>query len=712
MNTEKSLSFHEFFKFELGVSLFLLLFAFLVEVFISLIQGVIIWDEYTLLGVLFFGFLYSFLGVVLGLFSTVVGYLTSGAPRQVYLKFFGIAFPSVLVACLYLTEAIHPRIALLFPEMAMTICYGVIAVAASLLIWAVWRFWLRKRTSAVGIVEFFQGSIIFLALLVIWVFSMDVGFIKDPFDWPQRLLFASAWLGVFLLGFPLVRIISGRLTRYFSPPAFTLSRKDKLSVTVFLLLAMGYCFVLAERFNPHSPDKYAIRSHAVSNSTEKPNVFLFILDTFRADQLFDYGEEVAPNLTALFRSCVVFKQAYSPSSWTLPATRSIFSSLYSTTARRESSKSQLALHTLPEMLAENGYRTVGFTENHIVTGALFAQGFDRYYALIRFYVSSNFALYRWMPYMPQKVILTCLRAYDLGHGRLTPKILDSLPNSQDSPLFLYVHFNEAHYPYYDDDSFLGGIYPGSKRLAWYSLLEQLHSGNTKLEVEPEDLADMLSRYRQGIESLDRELGHLFESLRNSGFWDNSLIIITSDHGEEFLEHFKWGHGQSLYQELIHVPLLMEFPQGSGITPRVVESPVNIIDIAPTVLDFLGLAEFRTEMQGESLLPLIRGESGNRRGFIFSERIEGGLWHRIYTTIQDSLKFILNRYEDGGSEEELYNLARDPGEKANLWRESEEFLRIKQRSEDFIDSLGGAGFGEESEFDPQTMEKLKAMGYLW
>ncbi len=712
MASQRSLSFSEFFKFELKVSLSLLLFAFLVEIFISLIQGVIIWDEYFLLALLFFGLLYLLLGVLFALFSGIAGYLISAGKRTTDLTFFGILFPSTVIAVAYVTEAIYLPIARLFPGVPMGISYGILAIASLLVLSAAWRFWLRKRTSAVGIVEFFQGSIIFLALLVIWTFSMDVGFIRDSFDWPQRLLFASAWLGVFLLGFPLVRIISGRLTRYFSPPAFTLSRRNKLSVTVFVLLAMGYCFVLAERFNPHSPDKYAIRSHAGSNSTEKPDIFLFVLDTFRADQLWDQGEEVAPNLTALFSESVVFAQAYSPSSWTLPATRSILSSLYSTTARRESSKSQLALHTLPEMLAENGYRTVGFTENHIVTGALFAQGFDRYYALIRFYVSSNFALYRWMPYMPQKIILTCLRAYDLGHGRLTLKILDSLPNSQDSPLFLYVHFNEAHYPYYDDDSFLGGIYPGSRRLAWYSLLEQLHSGNTKLEVEPEDLADMLSRYRQGIESLDRELGHLFESLRNSGFWDNSLVIITSDHGEEFLEHFKWGHGQSLYQELIHVPLLVKFPQGSGITPRVVESPVNIIDIAPTVLDFLGRADLTTEMQGESLLPLIRSESGNRHGLIFSERIEGGIWHRMYCIIQDSLKFILNRYEDGGSEEELYNLARDPGEKVNLWEEREEYLRIKSRCEDFIDSLGGAGFGEESEFDPQTMEKLKAMGYLW
>ena len=112
------------------------------------------------------------------------------------------------------------------------------------------------------------------------------------------------------------------------------------------------------------------------------------------------------------------------------------------------------------------------------------------------------------------------------------------------------------------------------------------------------------------------------------------------------------------------------------------------------------------------MPLIRGENEKVTQLIFSERIEGRRSCKIYTTIQDSLKFILNRYEDGGSEEELYNLARDPGEKVNLWRESEEFLRIKERCEDFLTSLGGEGVEGESEFDSQTLEKLKAMGYLW
>lgn len=712
MNIQETVTFRQFFKFELRVSLSLLLFAFFVEIFISLIQGVIIWDEYALLAFLLFGFAYLALGFLLALFSSIVGYLTCSERRASYLKLFGIAFPSGLVASAYLIEAIHPPIARLFPGIRMITCYGIFVIAALLVVWGVWRFRLRRSLSSAGSAEFLQDGIIFMALVAIWTFSMDIVFITGPSAGTRRLVFAFAWLVIALLGFPLARIVSRRLNRGLSASVSSLSKRSKLSVAVFLLLVIGHCFLLAENYNPRSPDRYAIRSHAVASSAEKPNVFLFVLDTFRADQLFDNGEELAPNLTSLFPDFVVFKQAYSPSSWTLPATRSILSSIYPTTAESKYRNSPLALHTFPEVLAESGYHTIGISENIVATGPILAQGFDRYYALIRFYVSSNFALYRWMPYMPQKVILTCLRAYDLGHGRLTPKILDSLPNSQDSPLFLYVHFNEAHYPYYDDDSFLGGIYPGSRRLAWYSLLEQLHSGNTKLEVEPEDLADMLSRYRQGIESLDRELGHLFESLRNSGFWDNSLIIITSDHGEEFLEHFKWGHGQSLYQELIHVPLLVKFPQGSGITPQVVKSAVNIIDIAPTVLDFLGRADLSTQMDGESLLPLIRGEKDQRPEFIFSEVKENRRRVKIYTTIQDRLKFILTRHDDGRDNQELYNLARDPGEKVNLWEEREEYLRIKSRCEDFIDSLGGAGFGEESEFDPQTMEKLKAMGYLW
>ena len=108
MNNQKSLTFSQFLKFEWKVSLYLLLFAFLVENFVSLIKGVLIWDEYILLGVLFFGFLYLLLAILLGLFSAIVGYLTSGGGRPIYLQLFGIAFPSALIALLYLTEEIPP----------------------------------------------------------------------------------------------------------------------------------------------------------------------------------------------------------------------------------------------------------------------------------------------------------------------------------------------------------------------------------------------------------------------------------------------------------------------------------------------------------------------------------------------------------------------------------------------------------------------------
>ncbi len=712
MNTQKTVTFWQFFKFELRVPLSLLLFAFLVEVFISLIQGVIIWDGYFLLALLFFGVLYLLLGVLFALFSGIAGYLISAGKRTTDLTFFGILFPSTVIAVAYVTEAIYLPIARLFPGVPMGISYGILAIASLLVLSAAWRFWLRKSSPSERSMELLQSGIIFMALAAIWIFSVDVSFIKGSCTWSSRLSFAFAWLGIALFGFPLARIFSRRLTRDLFPSAFSISKRSRLSIAVFLLLAMGYCFLLAKNYNPHSPDKYAIRSHTVSDSTGKPNVFLFILDTFRADQLFDYGEKLAPNLTSLSPECVVFTQAYSPSSWTLPATRAILSSLYPTTAVRVTSRSLLDLRTLAEILAGGGYTTLGFSDNLIATGPVFAQGFDSYDACLRYYVYNNFILFRLLPFLPQRIIHTCLRGSELGTFRLTRRVLRALPHPQDGPLFLYVHFNESHWPYYDEDAFLGGVYPGSGRLAAYSLLAQEYSGKTELEVEPEKLGEMVSRYGGEIKRVDRGLRGFFESLRKRGLWDNSLIIIVSDHGEEFLEHLLWGHGHSLYQELIHVPLLIKFPKGVDITPRVIDCAVNTIDIAPTILDFLGRADLGTQMEGNSLMPLIRGEKGVKPGLIFSERVEGREPFNIYATVQDSLKFILTWYEDGREKNELYNIVEDPGEKVNLWSQTEEFSRIKRRCENFIDSLEGEGFEGKSEFDSQTLEKLKAMGYLW
>ena len=711
MNTRKALTFSQFLKFEWKVSLSLLLFAYLVEVFVSLIQGVIIWDGYVLLAFLLFGFAYLVLGFLLGLFSTIVGYLTCSEKRASHLKLFGIAFPSGLVASAYLIEAIHPPIARLFPGIRMVTCYGIFVIAALLVVWGVWRFTLRRSLASAASVEFLQSGIVLMALVAIWTFSIDASFIKGSFTWSSRLSFALPWLLIALFGFPLAKVACRKFTRHFSLSVSSLSRGGKLSTAVFLLLVTGYCFLLVENYNPHSPDRYAIRSHAVSGSGERPNVFLFLLDTFRADQLFDHGEKLAPNLTSLFPSWVVFKQAYSPSSWTLPATRSIFSSLYPTTAIEKTSESPLALRTLAEILAESGYQTIGVSANITATGPLFAQGFDRYYVYIRHYVYKSFVLFRWLPFLPQRIILTCLRGIELGTSRLTRRVLEVLPNSRERPLFLYVHFNEPHFPYYDENAFLGGVYPGSGRLASYTLLEELYIGKTELEVEPEKLAEMFSRYQGEIRILDRELGRFFDSLQKRGLWDNSLIIIVSDHGEEFLEHLRWGHGQSVYQELIAVPLLFKFPKGVDILPQVVESPVNTIDITPTILDLLGRSDLTTEMQGRSLLPLIRGEKEGQTQLIFSEVSDSYYDIIAYTTIEDSLKFIISYPENGVEEFELYNIVKDPGEKNNLWRESEEALGMKERCENFINHLRGEELREKSKFDPQTRERLKAMGYM-
>jgi len=286
-----------------------------------------------------------------------------------------------------------------------------------------------------------------------------------------------------------------------------------------------------------------------------------------------------------------------------------------------------------------------------------------------------------------------------------------LPNSRERPLFLYVHFNEPPFPYYDEDAFLGGVYPGSGRLASYTLLEELYTGKTELEVEPEKLAEMFSRYRGEIRILDGELGRFFDSLQKRGLWDNSLIIIVSDHGEEFLEHLRWGHGQSVYQELIQVPLLFKFPKGVDILPQVVESPVNTIDITPTILDFLGRADLATEMQRRSLLPLMRGQGERVNQSIFSEVEELYCQVMVYALIEDTLKLILSRDEERENKVELYNIVRDPGEKNNLWRESEEALGMKERCENFINHLQAGELREKSKFDPQTLKRLKAMGYL-
>jgi arylsulfatase A-like enzyme len=218
---------------------------------------------------------------------------------------------------------------------------------------------------------------------------------------------------------------------------------------------------------------------------------------------------------------------------------------------------------------------------------------------------------------------------------------------------------------------------------------------------------MSQLYDGEIAYLDQNLGEFFDTLKRYDLYDNTLIIFTADHGEEFYEHGGWDHGETLYQEMVHVPLIIKYPTGA-FAGMVDEDPARSLDIAPTVLDVLDIDPPPT-MQGFSLHPDSRAR---QPATIFSEEdYEGNVLQAIR---MGNHKLILANEDNprGLALVEFYDLAADPGEQTNLSASHPEVVERLRRELDrtLAYALAHAVAGQTGELDPATRERLQQLGY--
>jgi arylsulfatase A-like enzyme len=404
-----------------------------------------------------------------------------------------------------------------------------------------------------------------------------------------------------------------------------------------------------------------------------PNIVLIVIDTLRPDHLpfYGYQKETAPFLSQLAESGVVFEHVRSTSSWTAPATASIVTSLHP--VQHGVHKGLMAVQmlqrvdphitvnripdavvTAAEALKEAGYSTWGLSDNlNIGFEEGFNQGFDQFR-------TSN----------------------DAGAATVNARLHKWAPEMQTAePYFLYLHYMDPHRPY-------------QKRAPWY-------------EPEEGELLDSISAYDSEISYVDSKIKEAFELLR----WDeNTLVVVTSDHGEEFQEHGGWDHGRTLYEEVLNVPLFV-YSSAEVLRAARVSEPVSVLDVLPTLRDYVGLPSNSVE-QGTSLLPAIRGEGSLPDGRSFYADLRSPPWfgdQTVKAVLRGADKYVLTLPDT----EELYDLSADPGEQNPILAEHRS-LASELRAE--LDAFEEDCFKytQESvsvELDDGDLEKLKALGYV-
>ena len=422
-----------------------------------------------------------------------------------------------------------------------------------------------------------------------------------------------------------------------------------------------------------------------------PNVILILCDTLRADHLSCYGyhRTTSPFIDSLKTRGLFFKKCYSNASRTGPSISSLFTSLYPISHGAVNSLESWDLKavldeknvTMAEILRKNGFYTHAVFSNVNASPEFgYAQGFK----------SHSFDNYQ----SAQKVRLSVI------------KILKKLKRKK--PFFLYLHFMDPHNPYKPPepfDNYFDPDYQGMIEDDKPGLFDDIMSENQKLS--PRDLSHISAQYDAEILYFDRELQSLFQSLDSMGLIEDSVIIFTADHGEEFYEHGKFLHGYTLYQEQLHVPLII---LGKDIPVKKISVPVSLLDLLPTLLSWMNI-EIKTDrpFQGRDITPLFKGDT-LPPPILFAEASLNAVFTIKYKTIiKEDWKYIYDFLHDS---EELYNLETDPGEQSNLVSHQVKQLAIfRQEMQNFLRMAPGEIRQKFVPLDKKSREQLKNLGYI-
>jgi len=400
-----------------------------------------------------------------------------------------------------------------------------------------------------------------------------------------------------------------------------------------------------------------------------PNILLFTVDACRPDHFgcYGYNRNTTPNIDKLAKEGVLFTHAFSQSAWTTPGMISIFTSLYPPTHGVDAKDRTLRedVLTLPKVLKWNGY-VVPVLPKFVDIQNYWHLGFD----------------------------VVDKERFQAEEGEDLLKLLEAY---KDQKFFIWYHYHGLHLPYnpqnpYDkifQEDIFSGISADTEAISLVKMKSVIK--NSSISFNSIDRKVIVALYDGQVRQFDDYMGQLTEKMKKWGILDNTVIIITSDHGEELFEHGFIGHASTslnakLYDEIIHIPLIIWWPK--KIKHRVADELVQQIDVMPTILDILGLP-IPEEVQGYSLVPSIQGKRANNLRPVFCETILGGYqstkemeeirlrcvrtkeWKLIYT---NTPRHDLNSEGVNNGKYELYNLSNDPKEERNIFENHPEVAK--------------------------------------
>jgi arylsulfatase A-like enzyme len=462
-----------------------------------------------------------------------------------------------------------------------------------------------------------------------------------------------------------------------------------------------------------------------------PNLLWIVLDTTRADRLglYGYKRETSPNLDRWGSRGVVFEQARSAAPWTLPSHLSMFTGLWPFQHRARIDRPYHGkAPTIAEFLAQNGFETAGLVANTGCCNACYGlgRGFGRYVDhesnldVNLYQIMHSSSLGRWLYWLGRRLGMRLPRERD--QRKLAPRMSDlarswlrtSPGRASNRPFFLFVNFMDAHGPY---------VPPAGHELCFSRepiparVLESTPEAGFRIvreapSTDPSVVADRQARmqavsrrlsdqYDDCVRYLDGRVGEFLDSLEHDGSLANTWVLITADHGEHFGEHGQFGHGGSLYEELLHVPLILIPPRDltardSDTPPRRISRALTLRDLPATVSTLL-LPATAHPFPGQSHAGLIRGEvealperpilaQNEKQPLLAADAVDSGSIATIDAVYSQNYVYIRSN-NDSTIREEIYDRIQDPGQLVNLAERPEEEERLGRMRRELSELLG-------------------------
>ncbi|MEM6527329.1 MAG: sulfatase-like hydrolase/transferase [Chloroflexota bacterium] len=513
---------------------------------------------------------------------------------------------------------------------------------------------------------------------------------------------------------------------------------------------------------------------------QRPDVLLIILDTQRRDRLSTYGHtrETSPSLTRFAERATVFDRAIAPAQWTIPAHASIFTGQYAGTHGVTEASHSLsgAYPTLAEILQVEGYRTVGFCNNPLV-GLLdngLSRGFDHFYnysgaspqrpidvhrgpvrkALSRGFrrfahrVQNQFAHSDWLFRVSLNPFLVPIWTRYVNYkGHTENSLADALDfvtahhaGGNDQPLFTFVNLMNAHLPYRPPQQYVDRVAPHLRKDRHaYQFQRRFNADAARWAAPPEEplqdweYAVLHDFYDAEVTHQDDVLGRFLDGLRQQGILDNTLVIIAADHGEAHGDHGFIGHSFVVYQELVHVPLMVHYPETFPAGKRV-QTNVSTRRIFHTVMDVTGItppldeADPNANVSSLTLHTSVNGRPDPESGVVYSEAFPPQTFlnvmkHRAPHMIDVmKLRQVRRGIYDGDHKlttigehvDGLFDVFADPNEVrsiADAQPEMTDALRARLDAFSAEAALRRVDGNEFKDVDAEVVEHLRALGYI-